>query len=344
MAESADKPRWRRWLRWLVLLVLALVCARIIVGLVGSIDWGTVREALGHLALWQLPVLVLAVFFRQVFNAAPLAIFIPGLGLPRAVVNDQASILMCTIAPPPSDLVIRVTMFKSWGVEVSRALAGVVMNTVSFYITRWYAPVIGFVLVLYDRFDQTFGWAALVGGLSAAALLVVVRVIASGEQAARWVGSAAGRIVRRVRSAVDPDAWADAVSRFRGHVRSKLRTGLPRSLLALLVMMVCDAFVLVLAIRFVDVSGGALPTVEIVAAYMVTYPLTMFPVFGIGILDAAALAIMVGYAGVSYESYLIAALVVWRIVTIGTPLALGAIALLLWRRMRPVGEALSESG
>lgn len=335
MEATAEQPPWRRWVRPVVLFALAVAVAWIVVGFIGAIDWGTVRDGLGHLALWQLPVLILVVIVRQVLNAAPLAIFIPGLGMSRAFVNDQASILMCTVAPPPSDLVIRVSMFKSWGIEVSRALAGVVMNTVSFYITRWYAPVIGFVLVLYDRFDQTFGWAALVGGLAAAALVVAVRIIASGERAARWIGQLAGRIVRRVRSSVDPQAWADAVSQFRVHVLDKLRRGLPRSLLALLAMMVCDAFVLVLAIRFVDVPADALPTVEIIAAYMVTYPLTMFPVFGIGILDAASLAIMVGYAGLAYESYLVAALVVWRVVTIGTPLALGAIAIPVWKRMSP---------
>ncbi|MDN5853422.1 MAG: hypothetical protein L0K86_11370 [Actinomycetia bacterium] len=335
MGASADQPQWRRWVRPILLFALAIAVAWIIVGLIGAIEWGTVREALGHLALWQFPVLVTVVVIRQILNAAPLAIFIPGLGLHRAVVNDQASILMCTVAPPPADLVIRVSMFRAWGIEVSRALAGVVMNTVSFYITRWYAPVIGFLLVLYDRFDQTFAWAAVIGGLAAAALVVVVRVIASGERAARWVGALAGRIVQRVRSTVEPDAWADAVSRFRGHVLDKLRGGLPRSLLALFAMIAVDALVLVLAIRFVDVPASALPTVEIVAAYMVTYPLTMFPVFGIGILDAACLAIMVGYAGVEYESYLIAALAVWRIVTIATPLALGALALPIWKHMTP---------
>lgn len=335
MGVRAQQPPWRRWVRPVLLFALALGIAWIVMGLVGKIDWDTVADALGHLALWQLPVLVLLVVVRQVLNAWPLAIFIPGLGLYRAVVNDQASILMCTVAPPPADLVIRVSMFTSWGIDVSRAIAGVVMNTVSFYITRWYAPVIGFALVLYDRFDQAFAWAALVGGLAAAALVVVVRIVASGERAARWIGHLAGRIVQRVRSTVDPDGWADAVSRFRGHVLDKLKQGLPRSLVVLLAMMFCDALVLVLAIRFVDVPSGALPVVEIVAAYMVTYPLTMFPVFGIGILDAASIAILVAYAGLAYEPYLVAAFAVWRIVTIATPLALGALAIVVWKRLPP---------
>jgi len=339
MAVDADQPRWRRWVRPVLLFLLAIAVARVVVGFIGAIDWATVGDALGHLALWQLPVLVFVVVVRQVLNASPLAIFIPGLGLYRATVNDQASILMCTVAPPPADLVIRVSMFKSWGIEVSRALAGVVMNTVSFYITRWYTPVIGFSLVLYDRFDQTFAWAAVIGTVAAAALVVVVRIVASGEQAARWIGALAGRIVHRVRSTVDPDAWADAVARFRAHVIDNLRRGLPRSLLALLAMVAVDALALVLAVRFVDVPASSLPAVEIVAAYMVTYPLTMFPVFGIGILDAASLAVMVAYAGLEYESYLVAALTVWRIVTIATPLVLGAAAIPLWKRMVPADVA-----
>ena len=342
MAEKPDQPRWKRWLRRCLFLALTLAIARVIVGLVGAIDWGTVREGIGHLALWQLPVLIGAIIVRQVFNAWPLAIFIDGLGLPRAVANDQVSIMMYTIAPPPSHIVVRVAMFKSWGIEVSRALAGVVMNTLTFFIARWYAPVIGFLLVLYDRFDQALGWAALISGAAAAGLLIVVRIIASGDHAAQWVGRSAGRVAQRVRSSVEPDVWAGSVSQLRGHVLTKLRTGLPQSLLALLVMMLCDAVVLVLAVRFVGVSSEAIPIVEIVAAYMVTYPLTMGPLFGIGIFDAAALAVMVAYAGVAYESYLVAALVVWRIASVGTPLALGALSMLLWRRLGPPA-VLAES-
>src|SRR5690625_5962976 len=89
MAEKPDGARWKRWLRRVVFLALALVVARIVVDLVGTIDWGTVREGVGQLEVWQVAVLVGAIIVRQVFNAWPIAIFIPGLGLPRAVANDQ---------------------------------------------------------------------------------------------------------------------------------------------------------------------------------------------------------------------------------------------------------------
>ena len=330
-----DSTGARRFVRPLVLFALSLAVGWIILGLVGRIDWPAMGEALRRVHLWQLVLLVAIVVLRQLLNAAPLAIFIQGLGLPRAVVNDQASILMCTVAPPPADLAIRLTMFSGWGIELSRGLAGVVMNTVSFYVVRWAAPVIGFVLVLTDRFDSSFATGALAGGLAALGLLVVVRVVASGAAAARWVGHTAGRIAHRVRRGVDPEVWAQNVATFREHVVDKLRRGLPRSLLALLGMMVCDAATLLLAVRFVGIPADTLPAAEVVAAYFLTYPLTMLPVFGLGVLDAAAVAIMVGYAGTAYEAPLAAALLVWRAVTIGTPLALGGVALVSWRRMSP---------
>ncbi|MFC6148921.1 MULTISPECIES: lysylphosphatidylglycerol synthase domain-containing protein [Mumia] len=333
----------RRLVRPVVLLALSLAAGWIIIGLVGAVDWQAVGDALGQLHLWQLVLLVAVVVLRQALNAWPLAIFIDGLGLPRAVVNDQASILMCTLAPPPADLAIRMTMFAGWGIDVSRGLAGVVMNTVSFYVVRWSAPVIGFVLVLTDRFDSSFATGALAGGLAALALVVAIWVIASGASAARWVGRSAGRVVRVVRRSVDPDVWAQSVATFRGHIADKLRRGFPRSLLALLAMMVCDATALLLAVRFVGVSSDALPSIEIVAAYFLTYPLTMLPVFGIGALDAAAVAIMVAYAGISYEAPLVAAMIVWRAVTIGTPLTLGAFAVLLWRRMGPAPDPVAPT-
>ncbi|MGH1565303.1 lysylphosphatidylglycerol synthase domain-containing protein [Mumia sp. DW29H23] len=340
MGVTADV---RRFARPVLLLGLSLAAGWIIIGLVGAVDWQAVGSALGRLNVWQLALLVAVVVVRQILNAWPLAIFIEGLGLPRAVVNDQASILMCTLAPPPSDLLIRMTMFSGWGIDLSRGLAGVVMNTVSFYVVRWAAPVIGFVLVLTDRFDSSFATGALAGGLAALTLVVAIRIIASGAAAARWVGRSAGRAARVVRRSVDPEAWAQSVATFRAHIADKLRRGFPRSLLALLAMMVCDATALVLAVRFVGVPSDVIPTVEIVAAYFLTYPLTMLPVFGIGALDAAAVAIMVAYAGIAYEAPFVAALIVWRAVTIGTPLTLGAFSVLLWRRISPVSDPVARA-
>ena len=136
----------KAWVRPVVLLAFALACGWIIVNLVGQVDWGAVADALSRLALWQFPLLLAALMVRQVLNALPLALFIRGLSVYRAVVNDLAAHLLAVVAPPPSDLVMRVGMFRSWGIDSSRAIAGATMNALTFYVNRFAAPVIGLLL------------------------------------------------------------------------------------------------------------------------------------------------------------------------------------------------------
>ncbi len=65
---------------------------------------------------------------------------------------------------------------------------------------------------------------------------------------------------------------------------------------------------------------------------MIAYPLTLMPLVGFGVLDAALLASLVTIAGIAYKPQIVAGLVVWRVVTILGTLVLGALVLLWWRR------------
>ena len=95
---------------------VALVATYVVVRLVGRIDWAAVWDALSQLTWWQPIVLLAVVVVRQVLNALPLTFYIRGVSAYRATINDLGAILMSVVAPPPSDLALRVTMFTSWGV------------------------------------------------------------------------------------------------------------------------------------------------------------------------------------------------------------------------------------
>ena len=121
-AEHADDvPELRAgrkaWVTRLLLLVGAAVVTVVVFRLVGQIDWAAVWDSLGRLTWWQPVVLFAMLVLRQVLNAMPLAIYIPGVTLYRATVNDVAASLMAFVAPPPSDLALRMAMFSSWGVS-----------------------------------------------------------------------------------------------------------------------------------------------------------------------------------------------------------------------------------
>ena len=69
-----------------------------------------------------------------------------------------------------------------------------------------------------------------------------------------------------------------------------------------------------------------------IAAFLVAFPLTLFPLQGIGIFDAAVIAELAAVGGVHLEAALVAAMFTYRVVTLGTPALLGALFMLVWRR------------
>ena len=183
----------RRWFRPVVLVVILVVCAWAIWGIAGRIDWGAVWDALGRLAFWQFPVLIAVLLLRQLLNALPLAFFIRGLSPFLALINDLTAAMISMIAPPPSDMVMRVTMFKSWGIEASRGLAGATMNTVSFYVNRFAAPIIGLALMAFFGFETNHTLVAIAAGLFSITLAVLAYSVVRTEGFAERFG----RRVRR---------------------------------------------------------------------------------------------------------------------------------------------------
>jgi hypothetical protein len=316
----------------LILLVAAVVIGWLVVRLVGQVDWDEVWTSLKHLAWWQAPVLAAVLVVRQVLNAWPLALFIPGVSVYRATLNDQVAILMSTVAPPPSDLALRLSMFSSWGVPVSKGLAGTVMNTLSFYVVRFGAPAVGFALLAVTGGPVGLRWADLVSIAVAVGILVGVLLVVRSEHLAVKVGRTAAAVAGRVRRGIDPDAWARACTEFRHDIAGRFRSGFPRALLVLSGMLAVDLLLLVMCLRFVGVGASEVTVAEISVAYLFAYPFTLFPLQGLGLVDALILAALVEAGGIDVEAAAVAALVVWRVFTLGGPMLLGTLALAAWRR------------
>ncbi len=332
VGDAVRRTKRSAWLIRVGLLLLAALVTVAVVQLVGRIDWPAVWDALLHLTWWQPLVLLGVVVVRQVLNALPLSLYIPGVSVLRATINDLGAILMSAVAPPPSDLALRVGMFSSWGVPTSNGLAGTLMNTLTFYIVRFSAPLAGFLLLAIA--DEPAGWRLLdlvCVGVALAILVGVLLVVRSDQLAAR-VGSWAGRTARKVRRQVDPDAWMRACVDFRDHIASRFRYGFPRSLVGLFGMLATDLAVLTLCLRFVGVSAGDVPLVDIAIAYLFAYPLTLFPFSGLGIVDALILAAVVESGGLEVEAAAVAGLVVWRVFTVAVPIVMGVGAVAVWRR------------
>ncbi len=339
--EPAPKPQ-RKWVRLLIIVALVALIISVIKTLLGDVDWKQVSEAIGLLHPWQFAVLVLALLARQFLNALPLSLYIPGCSPLRAMQNDQAAILMTTVAPPPSDIAMRLAMFTSWGIPATSGLAGTVMNTVSFYMVRFGTPLLGVLLMLaLGNFEIGEFVPAMLSGMVSVSLLTIVWLAFRAEGFTRRLAERLGNLAAKVKKSIDPQDWVDRALDFRGRVVDRLPYALPRAVVALIAMVVVDACLIVLALRFVGVSATEAPAIEVLVAFLVAYPLTLFPFSGLGLLDAVVVATLLALDVGADEASLVAGFVVWRAITILGPLTLGICSVGLWkvqliRRPKPV--------
>ena len=333
--DSVRRLRQSRWwallLRPLLFLVLSFLVARLLVSLVGSVDWQQVATALGQLDWAQAPVLLALLLVRQAFNSVPLAVFVPGLGFWRGFQNDLTANLVGTVSPPPSDIVVRVSMFRSWGIAPADGMPGVTLNSLAFYVIRFGIPILGVLVLVGEDLSGTQIWSAVLSLVVAAVIVVTLILVARGERFARMIGRRAALIAARFRDDADADAWAAAVTGFRARMSTRLVRGLPPSLAALAAMVVTDGVIVLLCLRLVGVDATLLPVAIVLGSFFVYYPLTALPLAGLGVLDAALIVAYTETAGVSAEPEIVAALVVWRVVTLIGTLLLGALSFGWWR-------------
>lgn len=324
---------WRRALRVVVWLVVAVFAWIALTRLVGAVDWGAVADAFATLPLWVVLPLLVALLVRQVLNAVPLERYVAGLSLFRSLQNDLAAGLVGAFTPPPADVVIRVSMFRAWGVDPAQGLAGVGLNTATFYAVRFGVPVVGIALLaLGEGADLGQVVSTVLCAIVAAACLVGLAMLLRSSALADWLGRTAARAVRRVRRSVEEDVWAAYLVDLRERTSDRLRTGLVPALLSLVAMVVVDGLMVVLTLRAVGVPTSVVTVVDVLAAFLVAYPLTLLPMFGFGVLDAVLVGAWTTIAGAVWEADLVAAVLVWRVVTLVGPLVLGVLVVLLWRR------------
>jgi uncharacterized membrane protein YbhN (UPF0104 family) len=312
-------------------LALSFVAARLLISLVGSVDWRQVGQALGRLSWADLPVLLVLLLVRQAFNSVPLAVFIPGLRFGRAYQNDLTANLVGTLAPPPSDVVVRISMFRSWGISPIDGMPGVTLNSLTFYVIRFSVPILGIIVLIRQDISSAQVWSALFSLVIAVAIVVALILVSRGDRFARLLGWRAAQIAAKFRDDVDADVWAESVASFRATMSTRLMRGLPPSLIALTAMVITDGVLVQVCLRQVGVDATVLPLTIVLGSFFIAYPLTALPLAGLGVLDAALVVAYTETSGVAFEPEIVAALVVWRVVTILGPLLLGALAFGVWR-------------
>lgn len=351
-------------IRWANPRVRKAVQAAISVALVGLIVWYVLRQFadLSDVAavvrgLSPVDVAVLALVASwNLFTYWPVAmVATPGLRLPQAAVLTQSTTAVANAVPAGGAIAVGVTytMLSSWGFSKSRSTLFVVVTGIWNNFVKLGLPIAALAIVaLQGSPGAGRTAAALVGLVALVAAIVVFALVLRSEEFARRVGVAAGRgasALLRLFGRGPVYGWELAVSKWRGRVIGLVRHRWLALTVTTLVSHLSLYLVLLVALRVTGVPDSQVGWAEVLAVFAFARLVTAIPITpgGVGVVELALIAGLTQAGGDGAR--VVAAVLLYRLLTYVLPIAIGVGTYLYWRRNRawrdsapPLSDALAE--
>jgi uncharacterized membrane protein YbhN (UPF0104 family) len=303
-------------------------------------NYGDVWARVEKLSWEWIAVLLATVALNVVTFAPPWMAALPGLGFVQALTVTQASTASTYVAPggPAVGVGLSAAMLLGWGFSASAVTLAVTLTGV------WnQLAILGFPALAFALLTASGGSGAAlqtVAALGLAAFVVIAGAFAAAIASARIaakVGDAAARIVDRLLKVVrrGPVIWdGSSLVRFRAQALGLLRRRSPVLTAATLAGQLSVFLVLLASLRALDVGPGEVSVIEAFAAWSLARVIGSLPITpgGLGLVEVGLTSVLVGFGG--NKAGVVAAVLLFRFLTIVPTLLLGAGAGFLWQRYR----------
>lgn len=303
-------------------------------------DYGEVWSTMGTLSSLQLWTLIGAsvcnLFTSWLANMAAL----PGLKLGPAAVVSQTATSVANAVPAGGAVALGVTykLLRSWGFTGSAIALYIGVTGIWNIFSKLAMPVISIaVLALNEGGGEAYVAAALVGLATLVLAVVLLALALWKESLARRIGDRLGRIASGLGALAHTKPVTDGADRaaaFRADTVELVRHRWVALTLTTLASQLSLYVVLVLALRHVGVSGGEVSAAQIFAVYAFGRLLTAMPITpgGLGFVELGYIGGLVSAGG--DEPRVVAAVLLFRAITYGIQIPLGALTSLIWRAKR----------
>lgn len=299
--------------------------------------WGVVKAL-----SWQdIALLAGATILNLVTFAPPWMAALPGLHFRQAFVVTQASTASTFVAPGgvAVGMALSFAMLRAWGFVSAAVGLAVAVTGVWNQLAMLAFPTIALVLLTFT--GDAHSALDTVAYLGLAIFLVVIAAFAatlSAPALARRVGDLAARLVSWAKGLIrrKPVAWdGESFVRFRDRTNSLLKRRWHVLTLTTLAGHFTVFLVLLTSLRVLDVSGSEVGAVEAFAAWSLVRLLGSIPITpgGLGVVELGLTTALVGFGGDQVE--VVAAVLVYRVLTIVPTLLIGLLAGVTWKRYRP---------
>jgi uncharacterized membrane protein YbhN (UPF0104 family) len=289
----------------------------------------------------QIGALLLATALNLVTFAPPWMAALPNLGFRRAFVLTQASTASTYIAPGGAavGVALAYAILRGWGFPAGPVGLAVAVTGIWNQLALLGFPAVALALLTIHQEGnallQTVATIGLVVFVVAAASFALAL---STPRFARFLGDNIARLVNWVlrRFGRGPVGWGgDSFVRFRSQAIGLLRHRWLLLTLGTLAGQLSVFVLLLVSLRVLGVSASEVSAVEAFAAWSLVRLLGSLPITpgGIGVVELGLTTALVGFGGENAE--VVAAVLVYRFLSIVPTLILGLIAGATWRRLTP---------
>jgi putative heme transporter len=321
-------------------------------------DYGEVFAAmrtLTPLEFWSLfAVMVFNLYTYWLANQAALM----GMTIWQSLVETQTSTTIANTLPAGGALAIGMTsaILASWGFTAGEITLFVGVTGIWNIFAKLGLPVVALaLLVLTGHSYPALVAAAAVGVVVLVVAILLLVLVFKSEAMARRVGHGIGSLLVRVRRLLGKSTendLGDKAVKFRRETTILARRRWFMLTWTTLLSQLALCFVLVLSLRHMGVSEQELPFVEIFAVYSFSRLLSAIPITpgGVGVIDLGYIAGLTAFYGTE-KAQIVAAVLIFRVLTFGIQIPLGAVTYVIWRRTKrwlrdkpPPGSIAAELG
>jgi putative heme transporter len=351
--EVPERPRPSGKKNRLLRVIEIAVSLAIIVGVfayfIPSIaDYSDVWATIKDLTWLELVTLIAVTLLNIVTYWLQMMAFLPGLTLGQAAVNNQSSTSIANTLPGGGAIAIGVAyaMFRSWGFTDSEVVLFTLDTGVWNMFLKLGLPVVALALLAVSGhataaalLPALIGLAALAGSIACFALMLWKKRFAFA------VGSALGRVASALRKLLRKPPvheWGDAAVRFRKQTNTLVARRWVAMTLSTIVSHLSLYLVLLVALRHVGVSEQDVSWVQILAVFALGRIASAVPFSpgGLGVVEAVYIQGLVVAGGGHAE--VVAAVLVFRALTYGIQIPLGAVTYVIWQRKRSWRKAAQQ--
>jgi len=338
----ASEGRRRPFLKRGIQLAFSLV---IVVGIFAYAipriaDYSAVMDTIGDLSPIEFITLFAAMLFNLLTYWLANMAALPGLTLPKSAVVTQTTTSVANTLPAGGAIAVGLTfqILNSWGFSAQSITLYIGVTGVWNVFVKLGLPVVSLALLaLTGQVSTALVVASLIG---LAVLLVAVALFTlalSSEPFARRIGDGLGRLISWFRRPFRKPAIAtlgDHAVDFRERTIVLVAGRWIRLTLTTVGSQLALWLVLLLCLRHVGISEQEVSTLQTLAVFAFGRLLGAIPITpgGLGVIELGYIGGLVAAGG--NEAQVVAAVLLFRVLTYGIQIPIGGVTYMIWRAKR----------